>query len=103
MDRARIARQIEEGIRTQQLASCGTRVRSNAVVQVHDAIRERTRGNQFERNIPMARSDQRNPFADHYGNNVDREFIDRACVQERRDDSSTTLPGRKGSIAAMVG
>ena len=53
---------------------------SNPVIQLHNAIWERTRGNQFERDIPMARSDERNPLADHYGNDVDREFIDRACV-----------------------
>src|SRR5689334_10996030 len=36
------------------------------------------------------RGDERNPLADHYGNDVDREFIDRACVQERCDDPCTT-------------
>ena len=54
-------------------------------MQVHHAIWERTRGNQFERDIPMARSDQRNPFADHHRDDVDRELIDRACIQTRRD------------------
>jgi hypothetical protein len=60
----------------------------NAVIQMHNAIRERMSRNQIERDISMARSDERNPFADHYGNNVDREFINRACIQERRDDLS---------------
>jgi hypothetical protein len=50
---------------TQRFYAAFPRLASNAVIQVHDAIREGTRGNQFERDVPMARGDERNPFADH--------------------------------------
>ncbi len=54
-----------------------------------NAIREGTRGDQFKRNIPMAGGDERNPFADQYGNHVDGKFINRAGIQERRDNART--------------
>jgi len=51
-------------------------LRSNGVTQVHHTVREGTGGNQFERDIPMARSDQRNSFANHHRDDMDREFVD---------------------------
>ena len=54
----------------------------NCVTYMHDAIWKRPRGNQLERNTPMARSDERNAFTDHDRNDMDREFVDSTGVQK---------------------
>src|SRR5947209_12425307 len=38
----------------------------------------------------MARRDQRNPFADEFGNHVNHELVNRTCVEKRGNDAGAT-------------
>lgn len=55
-------------------------------MQLNDAVWKLFEAEQAERDVTMARCDQRNPFTDecwHHGND---EFVDRVFVEERSDD-----------------